>query len=70
MLGNISIAKLSYCNLRTRWLSAELMEETNLFMSLIEAKFQAGSIVMKHVDYMVDYVLYVAKFNELFLFNN
>ena len=46
------------------------MEETNLFMSLIEAKFQAGSILMKHFDYMVDYVLYVAKFNELFLFNN
>ena len=28
----------------------ELIQETDLFTSLIEAKFQAGNILMKHVD--------------------
>ena len=38
--------KFPYWNLRTRWLGAKLMEETNLFTSIIEAKFSSG----KHLN--------------------
>ena len=34
--------KFPYWNLRTRWLGTKLMEETNLFTSIIEAKFSSG----------------------------
>ena len=40
----------SYCNFRTRQLRSELIEETNLFTSLIETKLQAENIRMKQID--------------------